>query len=112
MQTRSGAVSHRPRVHIITGRGNLQTHTVPLGKGTKSRRLTARALRDTYIQEPPVAEDAEQRVHVALTGKVESCPNVATWRQNSSGVPETKPARCYSHLPTTAACHTTALLQV
>lgn len=34
---------------------------------------------DTYIQEPPIAEDTEQRVHVALTGEVEPCPNVATW---------------------------------
>lgn len=78
-------------------------HTVPLGKGAEgSRKLTARALRDTYVQEPPVAEDAEQRVHVALAGEVEPCADVATWRQNSSGVPETKPARCCSYLPTTA----------
>lgn len=32
---------------------------------------------NTYIQEPPIAEDAEQRVHMALTGEVEPCPNMA-----------------------------------
>lgn len=51
---------------------------------------------DTYIQEPPVAEDAEQGVYVALTGEVEARPNVATRRQNSSGVPKPKPAQCHS----------------
>lgn len=41
----------------------------------------------TYIQEAPIAEDAEQGVDVALAGEVQACPDMAPRRQDSSRVP-------------------------
>ena len=63
-------------------RGATYKHTLSILERTTEKKqggLLCEHCWDTYIQEPPIAEDTEQRVHVALTGEVKSCPNVATW---------------------------------
>lgn len=63
-------------------RGATYKHTLStLERATEKKQggLLCQHCWDTYIQEAPIAEDTEQRVHMALTGEVEPCPNVATW---------------------------------
>lgn len=43
---------------------------------------------EPYIKKSPITENAEKGVNMALTGEIESCSNMATRRQHSSGVSE------------------------
>ena len=52
------------------------------------RKMEIKTKTRAYIQQPPVAEDAEQGVNVALAGEVETRADVAARRHHTTRVPE------------------------
>lgn len=55
---------------------------------TLSETNLSEVISGAYIQQPSIAEHAEQRVDVALAGEVEARADVATGRHHASRIPE------------------------